>query len=90
MMIAQEAGRSRSEKPMHGSTFEYRANAEGKVFIYWKGKQVRTLKGPAAAGFLSRAEVASSEECQLIMARITGNFKRGNERQGEPRDRGGG
>ena len=68
---------------MDGSTFAYRATAEGKVFISWKGKQVRTLKGPAAAGFLARAEGASSEECQLLMARITGNFKRGNERQGQ-------
>lgn len=61
--------------------FSYRAGKDGKVFIDWYGKQVMILKGKQAQKFLSRVENLDSKETQLVMAKITGNFKRGNERQ---------
>jgi hypothetical protein len=60
--------------------FSYRASKDGKVFVAWHGKTVTTLKGEAARRFLSRIEAANPHEAQQIMARVTGNFKRGNER----------
>jgi hypothetical protein len=51
-----------------------------KVFIHWRGKQVRTLAGPAAEKFIAQVGKASAGQAQLLMARLTGNFKRGNER----------
>ena len=60
--------------------FEYRALKDGKVFIYWRGRHVTTLAGSAARKFLSRIDGLDGKAAQLIMAKATGNFKRGNER----------
>ncbi len=61
--------------------FAFRITKDGRVLISWYGKQVVTLKGVDARKFQARVERASSEEeRQLLMARVTGNFKRGNER----------
>lgn len=60
--------------------FSYRATKDGKVFLYWYGKQVKILKGPVAQEFLEDIASVDQREAQLVMARVTGNFKRGNER----------
>jgi hypothetical protein len=62
------------------SDFSYRATKDEKVFISWNGRMVTTLSGPKARRFLAEAERADAEGEQLLMARATGNFKRGNER----------
>ena len=59
--------------------FSYRATRD-KVLIAWRGKQVTVLKGPAAAQFLARIAGLDGKAAQLVMAKATGNFKRGNER----------
>ena len=63
-----------------GEPFSYRASKDGKLLIYWQGKLVSTLKGNAAAKWLARLSGAGAQQTQLILARATGNFKRGNER----------
>ena len=60
--------------------FSYQVSKGGKVFIHWYGKQVMILKGNQAQKFLGRVEGLGEKEAQLIMAKVTGNFKRGNER----------
>lgn len=60
--------------------FSYKVSKDKKVFIYWHGKQVTILKGKESDKFLERIEKADSKEKQLIMAKITGNFKHGNEK----------
>lgn len=60
--------------------FSYRVSKDNKVFIYWYEKQVMILKGKDSEKFLARIENADSKEVQLIMAKITGNFKHGNEK----------
>jgi hypothetical protein len=60
--------------------FSYRATKDEKVFISWNGRTVTTLSGPRARRFLADAEGADAAGEQLLMARATGNFKRGNER----------
>lgn len=60
--------------------FSYRVGKEGRVFIYWLDKQVTTLKGKEAEKFLGRIEGLAHKEAQLVMAKVTGNFKHGNER----------
>jgi hypothetical protein len=62
------------------ATFSYREGKDGKVFVSWMGRQVQTLKGDAAARFLERVARLDGREAQLLMAKATGNFKRGNER----------
>jgi hypothetical protein len=60
--------------------FSYRATKDERVLISWNGRTVTTLSGPRAQRFLAAAEQADGETEQLLMARATGNFKRGNER----------
>ena len=60
--------------------FSYRVSKDNKVFISWQGKQVMILKGKESDKFLLKVSKANKIEAQLIMAKITGNFKRGNEK----------
>ncbi|EJQ68865.1 MULTISPECIES: hypothetical protein [Bacillus] len=61
--------------------FHYRVTKNNIVSIEYYGKQIMILKGNDAEKFLNKINQASNEkEKQLIMAKITGNFKRGNER----------
>ena len=61
--------------------FSFQANKDdSKVFIYWRGKQVKVLKDKEAKKFLDRIVGLEDKEVQLVMAKLTGNFKRGNER----------
>lgn len=62
------------------TVFTYLANKDGKVFIYWHGKQVKILKDQEAKSFLSKIALLDHTAAQLVMAKLTGNFKRGNER----------
>jgi hypothetical protein len=43
-------------------------------------RPVTHLKGAQAVKFISRVEYANHDTQQLIMAKATGNFKRGNEK----------
>jgi hypothetical protein len=60
--------------------FSYRVSKDNKVFIFWNGKEVMILKGKESEKFLLKVSKADTMEAQLIMAKITGNFKRGNEK----------
>jgi hypothetical protein len=53
--------------------------ARDKVIVRFRGRIVRTLTGPDADAV--RAVMDDPEKLQLIVARKTGNFKRGNERR---------
>lgn len=60
--------------------FDYKVSKDNKVFVYWKGKQVTILKGKDSDKFLERIKDADERSVQLILAKVTGNFKHGNER----------
>lgn len=61
-----------------GFSFALRKN--GDVQISRQGCPVVILKGAKARTFASRASAASAPEAQQLMARVTGQYKRGNER----------
>lgn len=63
--------------------FTYTITKGLKVMIYYRGKQATILQGNQAQRFIEKMENASARESQLIMAKATGNFKRGNERSGK-------
>ncbi len=56
--------------------FEYRQRGQ-EVVILHHGVKATVLRGAAASDFLARVE---TEDPQLLMARLTGNYRRGNER----------
>ncbi|MDG4827356.1 hypothetical protein O7635_36395 [Asanoa sp. WMMD1127] len=69
--------------PAHGFTYEERA--DGSVVILHHGRPATTLRGGRAAEFLAEVDA----DPQGVMARWTGNYRRGNERMGKnhPRNR---
>ena len=66
--------------------FEYTVRG-ADVVITHRGRAATTLRGERAAAFLEDVEVGDPQE---LMARLTGNYRRGNERQARshPRNRG--
>lgn len=60
--------------------FGYSASKDGKVFISYLGKQVMVVKGDKAQALLTELEYADDFGVQDILAKLTGNFKRGNEK----------
>jgi hypothetical protein len=71
------------EKP-----FSYRERKDGTVAIYWRRIPATTLGGKLAENFRAAAVEASEDELQLLLAKATGNFKRGNERRTKAGPRG--
>jgi len=67
--------------------FSYRVVKNGSVFVSWQGRPVTTLTGAAAERFLVQIDSLDSQAAQLVMAKATGNFKRGNERLSRERSR---
>lgn len=65
--------------------FDYSVTKDNKVLIYWYNKLVVTLAGKQAQKFLRQIDGLNDVEEQLVLARFTGNFKRGNERDGKKR-----
>lgn len=67
-----------------GFAFERRGD---EVVITHHGKKATMLRGEAARRFLDDVE---RDDPQLVMARVTGNYRRGNERTARqhPRNRG--
>ena len=57
--------------------FEHRVRKDGTVVIHHHGRQATVLRGGAATRFL--ADLATKDP-QELMARVTGNYRRGNER----------
>jgi len=60
--------------------FTYKVTKDKKVFISYEGKRVTILSGKKADEFIVKIQDADGKEAQLIMAKATGNFKRGNEK----------
>ncbi len=77
--------------PGEAEGFEYDVRRDGEVVITHHGKRATVLRGPRAVEFVDEVETAPDESsAQLVMARWTGNYKRGNERtaRAHPRNRG--
>lgn len=67
--------------------FSYRVRKSGEVEILHFGKQAATLRTVAASKFLAKAEMATERELQHAMARVTGNYKHGNEKSAAKHER---
>jgi hypothetical protein len=60
--------------------FTWRQRKNGDVEILHRGRVASTLRGNEAADFLAEANGSELIDLQPLMARITGNYKHGNER----------
>lgn len=63
------------EKP-----FSYKITNSDKVIIHRNNKQIMIIKGKETVKLQSKILNKSEQQIQLILAKITGNYKRGNER----------
>jgi hypothetical protein len=59
--------------------FTFMASGEDLVRILRHGREVTILRGIVAHRFLRKAATASENEVQMLCAKFTGNYKRGNE-----------
>jgi hypothetical protein len=73
----------------HDLGFTYRLRKNGDVEIFHRGRLASTLRGNDAEDFKQEAGEEGSAEAQQLMARVTGNYKHGNERKASqhPRNR---
>jgi hypothetical protein len=74
--------------PLGDEPFSYLTRADGTIVIRYHGAPVTLLRGRAADRFSTRMDGADAAAAQQLMARATGNFKRGNERPGSRGHRG--
>jgi hypothetical protein len=61
--------------------FSHSVTKDGRVRIAFRGRHVVTVAGSRAARLSAKLAGAGREETQQLLARATGNFKRGNERR---------
>jgi hypothetical protein len=69
------------EQPDGPSGFAFRRMKNGDVQVTHHGRPASTLRGRDAAAFLAEMDGADAESQQHAMARLTGNYRRGNERK---------
>jgi hypothetical protein len=69
--------------------FVFKELKNGVVEIFHRGRLAATLRGNEALDFKRRVQGQTSPASQQLMARVTGNYKRGNEREARrhPRNR---
>lgn len=69
--------------------FTFKRAGNGDVTIFHHGKRATTLRGDRASDFLENMEGVDEDSQQQEMARLTGNYRRGNERlaRQHPRNR---
>ena len=60
--------------------FSYAVTKDGRVRIAFRGRDVVAVAGHDAERLRARLEGAHEAEVELLLAKATGNFKRGNER----------
>ena len=63
-----------------GLGFDWQVTKSGQVLISRAGRLVTTVRGASAARLIAKLSAASDDEAQQLLARATGNYKRGNER----------
>lgn len=62
--------------------FDWRVTKDGQLLVSRGGRVVTTVRGATAAKLLGQLERADDDQAQQLLARATGNYKRGNERRG--------
>ena len=83
--MSGRSGASDERGRLVSDPFEFRVAKDGAVLVSRGGRVGTTVGGSAAARLvagLERAEAAGDElAAQHLLARVTGNYRRGNERR---------
>ena len=76
------------DDPLGQEPFSFSLRKNGLVQVMYQGKVVMSLNDKAAIRFLGRMEGLNSRAAQLLMAKTTGQFKFGNEKEAKLRGKG--
>lgn len=60
--------------------FSYKVTKGNKTLIYYENRMIKTLNEKETKKLIEKINGLDGFEIQLALAKITGNFKRGNER----------
>jgi hypothetical protein len=60
--------------------FDYRVTKQGGVIVSRGGRAVMTVGGRDAARLVAALQAADDSTAQHLLARASGNYRRGNER----------
>jgi len=71
---------SSSSDPLADHPFAYRVTKDGRVWIERGGRTVTVVAGKDALALASKLAVTDPARVQQLLARATGNYRRGNER----------
>jgi hypothetical protein len=66
---------------MEPEPFTYRLTKDGRVLVSRGSRLVVTVAEPRASRLAAALATAGDEEAQQLLARATGNYRRGNERR---------
>lgn len=69
-----------SDADQHDLGFNHRTRKNGDVEVLHHARLAATLRGKDAADFLAELKSCEGPRAQQLMARITGNYRRGNGR----------
>ncbi|HKH08394.1 MAG TPA: hypothetical protein VKA62_05530 [Agromyces sp.] len=71
-----------SEEPTRLTTdpFDYRVTKQGGVMVIRGGRAVMTVGGHDAVRLVAALQRADDSQVQHLLARASGNYRRGNER----------
>jgi hypothetical protein len=61
--------------------FDYRVTKSGQVLVSRGGRQVATVAGARAARLIAVLSAGDEVAAQLALAKVTGNYRHGNERR---------
>jgi hypothetical protein len=65
---------------LESEPFSYQITKDKKVRLFYKNKEVKILSNNTAMSFIEKIKGLPVFDQQLKMAKITGNFKHGNEK----------
>ncbi|MFF2273174.1 hypothetical protein ACFVTX_12910 [Agromyces sp. NPDC058136] len=78
--MAGRSGASDERGRLVTDPFDYRLAKDGAVLVSRGGRVVVTVGGRDAARLAAALQTADEERAQHLLARATGNYRRGNER----------
>ncbi len=61
--------------------FDWQVTKDGRVRVFRGGREVLVLGGARADKLVAELAAADDEGAQQLLARATGNYKRGNEKR---------
>ncbi|WBW95564.1 hypothetical protein [Oceanirhabdus sp. W0125-5] len=60
--------------------FSYKITKANKTFIFFDNRRIKILSEKETEKFISKINNKDEFQIQMILAKLTGNFKHGNER----------